>query len=105
MAEYARIVFNRIPEVQLELEARVQELADHAAEITAEEARARAPVLTGRLRDSIGAEGGRVTVGAPYAAFVEYGTAHNAAEPFLTPAVSGAVPRIEEEAAAIGRSL
>ncbi|HYG68512.1 MAG TPA: HK97-gp10 family putative phage morphogenesis protein [Anaeromyxobacteraceae bacterium] len=55
-------------------------------------AKSLAPVDTGRLRASIEAvREGRTSavlrVGAPYGAFVEYGTRWNRAQPFLRPAV------------------
>ena len=62
-----------------------------------EEARARVPVKTGRLRDSIivtkvpsEGQGVVVTVGtsrkAPYGHLVEFGTRHSSPRPFLRPA-------------------
>jgi len=51
------------------------------------------PVDTGALRESIHTEPGdvkgsyRVVASVPYAVFQEYGTAHMAASPFLTPAL------------------
>lgn len=68
----------------------VQEVADGIAD----DARRNAPVLTGRLRDSIGvAEAGELTrivgVEVPYAGFVNYGTTRQAANPFFTRAVEG----------------
>lgn len=54
-------------------------------------AKQRAPVDTGHLRNSIQAQRtgdaeAEVTVGAEYAGYVEYGTRHMAAQPYLTPA-------------------
>lgn len=53
----------------------------------AESAKANAPVDSGALRDSIVATENSVEVGADYALFVEIGTEHQAAQPFLSPAV------------------
>ena len=50
-------------------------------------AQANAPVQAGELRDSIVATENSVEVTAPHALFVEVGTEHQAAQPFLTPAV------------------
>lgn len=62
-------------------------------------ARQLAPVDTGRLRDSIGLEGGggearasslasvSVVARAPYAGFVEFGTSRMGPQPFMRPAV------------------
>lgn len=65
-----------------------------AALDTQAEARRRAPVDTGYMRASIaersGIQGTRVwaetSVGAEYAAFVEYGTSTQAPKPFMRPA-------------------
>lgn len=49
---------------------------------------AAAPVLTGRLRDSIDqVEPGGIAITAPYWRFVEYGTARMAPQPFIRPAM------------------
>jgi HK97 gp10 family phage protein len=76
-------------------EQRVQQvaattLAEHAGQVAAD-ARALAPVDTGELRDSIQVVKTddlhyQVEATAPYAAAVELGTVHQAAEPFLFPA-------------------
>lgn len=75
-----------------ELTSGVNRVVYDMARGVAASARRRAPVDTGRLRDSI--EATRVvpghwvvTVGAPYGAYVEYGTRYMAAQPFFTPAV------------------
>ena len=71
--------------------ARVQELTRQrvaaAAQERAEAARSRAPVDTGRLRDSIRAESdgltARVIADCEYAAKVEFGTSKNPPRPFM----------------------
>ena len=75
--------------------AALGEVAQHAgsaalAEEVATDARAIVPVDTGTLRDSIHTEPGKVVVTAPYAAFVEYGTADTSAQPYLRPAADTA---------------
>ena len=55
-------------------------------------ARRRAPVRTGKLRSSISTTRvafghHEVRVGARYGAYVEYGTRHQPAQPFLRPAI------------------
>lgn len=52
----------------------------------ADGAKAMVPVDTGQLQDSIQSNAESVTVSAPYAAYVEYGTSNMPAEPFLRPA-------------------
>lgn len=53
----------------------------------AETAKNNAPVASGALRDSISANEGEVIVGADYGFWIEVGTEHTAAQPFLSPAV------------------
>lgn len=70
-------------------------------------ARSLCPVDTGRLRSSIVMRKGRdglgfyVEVGTnvSYAAFVEFGTSRQAAQPFLTPAIAQASGFLRSEAA------
>lgn len=76
-------------------EKRCAEAVEATAKDIAKDAKARVPVRSGRLRDSITPERideftQIVTVHAEYAAFVEYGTRHMAAQPYLIPAVEAA---------------
>lgn len=61
-----------------------------AAQATEEMARSLAPVLTGRLRDSIRSEGvgteREVIADSEYAVYVEFGTSRQAPQPFMFPA-------------------
>lgn len=75
------------PLLENALEMSTRELAD--------DTRARAPVKSGKLRNSIETEMdetdrhekfGRVIARAPYALFVEYGTRYRSAKPFMRPA-------------------
>lgn len=52
------------------------------------------PVDTGALRDSIEEVEGNVRSESPYAYFVEFGTVHMDAQPFLRPAVDQHYPEI-----------
>jgi HK97 gp10 family phage protein len=54
----------------------------------ADEMRTLTPVNTGALRASIQPTGDGVTVGVPYAAYVEYGTSDTAPQPYAGPAVN-----------------
>ncbi|NWG09034.1 MAG: HK97 gp10 family phage protein [Nitrososphaerales archaeon] len=65
----------------------LDEFKDEAARLIAQKARGKAPVRTGRLRDSIKVVGERVEVQAVYGSYVEYGTGKMEARPFLRPAV------------------
>lgn len=86
------VIFNRIPALIAEIEAVSRAAPKRVADRIVSDARSRAPVQTGYLRSSISSvsvESGKsanVVVGAPYAAYVEYGTYKMAARPFLTPA-------------------
>jgi HK97 gp10 family phage protein len=91
--------FDLLPAI---LEALPGIIDDHAHTIAlkiARDAAELAPKRTGELADSISAErsddGWDVIVGADYGPFVELGTIHAAAEPFLTPAAEGAIPDFE----------
>jgi HK97 gp10 family phage protein len=66
-----------------------------AAEIIAALAEARAPVLTGHLKASIGGEGGEVVADTDYAGYLEYGTRRMKARPFLRPAKDQAEPIVK----------
>jgi len=99
------------------LERAVVIMAGPAADATTEIVTARAvekmkgsaPVLTGKLRDSIHVEGQgavrEVTADAPYAAFVEYGTSNMAAHPFFRPALHEAEASMEKTAQTVYRGM
>lgn len=80
-----------------------------------DDARDRAPVRTGTLRDSIGADiygdgrsiGMTAVVGpeAPYGLFVERGTSKMAPEPFMGPALDAEAPQLERAIAEIAGSV
>lgn len=71
-----------------------------------DDAKRRVPVDTGELRDSIGKRregiGWLVEATAEYAGFVEYGTRHMAAQPYLTPAAEGQRGWVRKLADALG---
>lgn len=85
---------SRLPQIAAELRPRVSAAVKEAAERVAQDARQRAPVQTGALRDSIRAErtdAAQYTViagdkDAFYAPFVEFGTSRTAPRPFMVPA-------------------
>ncbi len=72
--------------VALRVEAAGEPVEEAGAEIVAQLAQANAPRLTGKLATSVDEESGLVVVTAEYGAYVEYGTRHTAAQPFLRPA-------------------
>lgn len=72
----------------VEVKAKVAQAAGVAAGI--EDAKSRAPVLTGTLRDSIGPDEDGYGAGADYAAYVEFGTSDTAPQPFIGPSADKA---------------
>lgn len=81
-----RVVYCRASKVGREVAARAEALAEGVREHVAETARENVAVDTGETRDSIHVEGDSVVAGGA-ALFLEGGTIHMAAEPFLGPAV------------------
>lgn len=90
-----KVVFNRLPDfihsmTQGAGPAHVQQTADEIVT----DAKRRAPIRTGKLRESIRRAGSglhaTVEVGVPYASYVEYGTSRMGARPYLWPAVEQA---------------
>lgn len=70
-----------------DFEKEAKQVVEQAAETAAKLARDKAPVDTGRLRDSIESKGSTLFVNADYAMEVEYGTANAPAQPFVRPAI------------------
>jgi len=87
-----RVVYNRLPALAKGLETKAGRVVAKAALDIQAHAQTRAPVDTGNLRASIRAQkvgptSWRVLVGADYGIYVEMGTRHMAAQPYLGPAV------------------
>jgi HK97 gp10 family phage protein len=96
------VLKSRLPEIPEEIVVRLAEAVHEGAQRVAENARDRAPVATGALRESIHTEpapenktgpaewvvaGGQVgDTDVYYGHMVEYGTAHSMPRPFLGPA-------------------
>jgi HK97 gp10 family phage protein len=86
------VTVNTVPleRIASSMPSKLKTLLDETRLIMLEEMRARVPVLTGHLRDSIDIllDGYEVliTVGAPYASLVNYGSRFRAAHPFFEPA-------------------
>lgn len=98
-----QVLDNQFPKIIAGLEPQARAIVAKAALDIQAHAQGRAPVDTGTLKNSIrarqiggnGATGSvrwQVTVGADYGIYVEYGTVHMAARPFLTPAVDAVRP-------------
>jgi HK97 gp10 family phage protein len=72
--------------VALRVEAAGEVVEETGAQMVAALAAQKAPRLTGHMAASVDEQGGQVIVDTPYAGYQEYGTRHNAAQPFLRPA-------------------
>lgn len=102
-----KVVFNKLPAYTAALHAgAVAEVERSAREIQGA-AMARAPVLTGTLRRSIhtvlSGGGLTATVGpsVAYAIFVEKGTRHMPARPYMQPAAELVLPRFTDRMKAL----
>lgn len=74
----------------------MEDASQESLRLIAQKAKAIAPRRTGRLRDSIRAEGFSVRVGVDYAKFVEYGTKKMKAKPFLRPSISESSSKVRD---------
>lgn len=92
-----RVVFNRFPAIKANM-VMVAEAATAKAALDMEgQMKTRAPVDTGFLKNSVqatkvGPAHWRVTVGADYGVYLEYGTRFMAAQPFFFPAIAEVSP-------------
>jgi HK97 gp10 family phage protein len=94
---------SRLPEIIAELGPAVEEAAAAGAELIAESAKARVPVVTGRLRDAIhveaSSEGVYVIAGdreAFYGHIIEHGSVNAPAHPFLLPSLEENRSKVED---------
>lgn len=92
------IITNRFGELGTRLPQRTADAIRAAVDETAQQARQRAPVDTGELRDSIQGRvinqfSGEVVATADHAIFQEYGTRFQPAQPYLTPAAEAVRPQ------------
>jgi HK97 gp10 family phage protein len=98
---------SRFPEIEAELRPRLGEAVRLAAEAVEQAAKARVPVATGKLRNSIhtemrGLDEAVVLAGDGdvfYGHMVEHGTVHSPPRPFLVPAME------ESRAAAVALAV
>lgn len=87
-----RVIFNKWPQVKAGMESKAEAATAKAAMDMEAGMKARAPVDTGFLRNSIQAQKigpahWRVTVGAEYGLYVEYGTRFTNAQPYFFPTI------------------
>lgn len=77
--------------VKRNINDKLEDLISETNDKIVDEAKSNAPVVSGRLRDSIRKEGdgleSDVVVGAPYAVYVEFGTRYQEAQRFLRDAI------------------
>ena len=100
MAIRITVQSNRLPAVAAKLPAAANIVLErHGREMEAT-AKRLVPVDTGALRDSIawemtGETSGQLVAGQEYAGYVEFGTRHAAAQPYIRPAFEQQRPEIE----------
>lgn len=98
---------NRLPEIAKRAAQVAADVIRETVDGIATDARGRAPVDTGELRDSIAGRvinqnAGEVVATADHASYVEYGTVKMPAQPYLHPAADAARPKFE---AAVAKAL
>lgn len=91
------IVKNSFPGMPALLQAGLRAAVQKTVFDATAQAKGRAPVDTGALRNSIHGEmtgdtSGEVTAGVEYAPYVEYGTVHMGAQPYMHPAADAVLP-------------
>jgi HK97 gp10 family phage protein len=98
MSATIEIKFDRFPEIAAAMPERASAVVRKASFDVEGQAKGRAPVDTGALKNSISTEfedGGLTGIIAPhveYAAYVEYGTKRMSAQPYMTPAAESVAP-------------
>lgn len=91
------VVYNHFPKIVTAMKGRAAMVVAKAALDIEAHAKTKAPVKTGALRASIQAVQvsqlhWRVTVGADYGIYLEYGTRYMAARPYFQPALDAVTP-------------
>jgi HK97 gp10 family phage protein len=97
--------YNRFPQIIATLNARLEPALDAGRQAIAADARARAHVDSGEMRDSIHVDGEYVVAGAWHSMFEEFGTVHSPAHPFMVPAAEARREEVVGLAAAALRKL
>lgn len=96
MAGVSVTVHSRTRIVEAAVLAKMAVATGKAAHDIEADAKTRAPVLTGNLKNSLQASGDgvswRVDAAANYAVYVEFGTSRAGAQPYLVPAVERVRP-------------
>lgn len=101
-----RIDANRFAEIAAKMRPEMQEIKRNSADQVELHAKALAPFQSGDLRDSIHIEEDgndfAVLVGVFYGHFLEFGTRHAPAHPYMKPARDAVYPSFED---ALGRLI
>lgn len=105
-----QVVFNHSASVAKQIDKQVADIIQRATYAVEADAKKRAPVDTGALRNSIqssfpSAKTGVVSAGVEYAPYVEFGTIHNRPQPFLLPSLRAVMPKLRMQMRAIGGKL
>ena len=98
MATITVTVRSRVPEVSAKVRRRAEQIVEKAALDVEAQAKLRAPVDTGLLRNSIHVQPispleRDVTSPVHYSVYQEFGTRHMAAQPYMTPAAEFVYPK------------
>jgi len=104
------ILSNRLPGLAAKVPGAARRLVQRAVVDVEGQAKQRAAVDTGALRQSIGGRmigdtSGEVGVGQEYAIYVEYGTVNAPAQPFMHPAADAVRPSFLAAAAKLAGGL
>lgn len=106
-----RVVSNRLPQISAAIRPAVVAEVQTATYDVEARAKQMVPVKTGTLRRSIhsvfenGGLTGLVGPSVSYSAFVEFGTRHMAARPYMRPAAEAVLPRFATAVARVLRGL
>lgn len=97
---------NRLPDLAAQTRKKLSQVVRKTTTDLEAQAKVRAPVDTGALRNSIqgtatGELSGQVAVGVEYGAVVELGTSTQPAQPFLGPAAEAVRPGFEAAVAKV----
>src|SRR4030095_11820020 len=97
MPATVQIVYNHFPRISARLRPAVRTIVMETCFAIEGTAKIRCPVDTGTLMGSIqteptGETSGQVATNVEYSVYVEYGTVHMAARPYMTPAAGGGRP-------------
>ena len=105
-----KVIYNHSQATSQQVQRQLIEIIQAATYAVEADAKKRAPVDTGALRNSIQSsfpapKTGMVSASVEYAPYVELGTIHNRPQPFLFPALKAVEPLLRARLATIGARL